>query len=233
MADPRMLALQFFTQRGYSPAQAAGIVGNLVQESGQGLNTRAVHDGGTGLGIAGWRDPSPGQGRRTALRQFAASQGADVHDLTTQLSFVDHELQGPESRVGTALRAAQDPASAARAFISFERPQGWTAATPERGHGFGARVQNADQLYAAFTGGGSLPKAMPAAGGGPAQPTTLAQSFQNPGLTQTPMAPAAPNLSPIAQMFAVDEQTKQRQALEVQAEKTRRAALFGGPSPFG
>lgn len=80
---------------------------------------------------------------------------------------------------------------------------------------------------------GGQPKVMPAAAGGPAQPMSLGQSFGDPALTQTPMAPAQPNMSMIAQMFVADEQTKQRQALEAQAEKTRRAALFGGPSPFG
>lgn len=232
MADPRLLALQFFVQRGYTPVQAAGIVGNLVQESGQGLNTRAVHDGGTGLGVAGWRDPTPGQGRRTNLRQFAAGQGADVHDLTTQLAFVDHELKGPESRAGQALRTAQDPVAAARAFIGYERPAGWTAATPESGHGFQNRAKNAADLYAAYNGTGALPKAMPAAGGGPAVATPLTPSGSvdakqlgdvvavNPGVlaAQTALAQAPNPFQAIAD----------RQKQEADESQNRRRALFSG-----
>lgn len=238
--DPRLQALQFFTARGYSPAQAAGIVGNLVQESGRGLNTRAVHDGGTGLGIAGWRDPQPGQGRRTELRNFAAAQGADVHDLATQLGFVDHELRGPESRVGAQLRRAQDPVAAARAFISYERPAGWAAATPERGHGFQARAKNATELYAAFGDGSvkSLPPELggapgPAAPGGSAVPSLVGQ----PAPTQ--LGDAVANMPGIlmaqeilAQSAAAPFQNLvKRQEEEAKATQERRKALFAGGLP--
>lgn len=77
--------------------------------------------------------------------------------------------------------------------------------------------------------GQSLP--MMAQAGAP-QPVTPGFQVQNPMAPTAPM-PAMPGPSPIAAMFAADEQNKQRQALEQQAEKTRRAALFGGPSPFG
>lgn len=231
--DPRLVALRFFVERGYTPAQASGIVGNLVQESGRGLNTRAVHDSGTGLGIAGWRDPAPGQGRRTELRRFAASQGADVHDLATQLGFVDHELRGSESKAGAALRAAQDPVSAAKAFISYERPAGWTPNAPERGHAFPLRAQNAADLYAAFDGSGALPKVLPGAAAGPrapggsAVPSMLGQPLSfgdavavNPGVlaAQTALSQAP---TPFLDIAA-------RQKQEADETQQRRQALFGG-----
>lgn len=232
--DPRLQAFRFFTERGYTPAQAAGIIGNLVQESGQSLNTRAVHDGGTGLGIAGWRDPQPGQGRRTALRNFAAAQGADVHDLATQLGFVDHELRGPESRVGAALRQAQDPVAAARAFISYERPAGWSAAAPERGHGFANRAKNAADLFAAFENGSvkSLPPGLggpgPAAPGGSAVPSMVGQPAPTQlgdAVANMPGVLAAQDILAQAALAPLQIRAK-RQQEEADAEQERRKALF-------
>lgn len=88
-----------------------------------------------------------------------------------------------------------------------------------------ARRGGAGGAQPAMQPGTSLP--MMAQAGAP-QPVT-------PGFQMADPAAAAPMLgpSPIAAMFALDEQTKQKQALEKQAEQTRRAALFGGPSPFG
>jgi hypothetical protein len=129
--------------RGYSREQAAGIVGNLIQESG--LNPNTVHDNGTGLGIAGHRLE-----RLDALKAFAASKGKPVNDFQTQLEFIDQELNTTEGKTGAALRAAKTPEAAAAAFINYERPQGWTPENPQGGHGFANRVANAQ----AVAGGG-------------------------------------------------------------------------------
>jgi len=145
-------AMQFFQSRGYTPAQAAGIVGNLVQESGP-LNPTLSHDGGTGVGIAGWRLE-----RRTALRQFAAARGKTETDFQTQLEFLDQELNTTEAGAGARLKAAKTAAEAAEAFIHFERPAGYTAANPRAGHGFANRVRNAEMLA------GQQPAAVPYAG---------------------------------------------------------------------
>lgn len=144
--DPQATALAYFIDKGYTPQQAAGIVGNLVQESGSSLNTRAVHDGGTGFGIAGFRDPTPGRGRKTNLLNFAKSSGADPSDLFTQLDFVHRELQGPEGTANRNLQRASDPASAATAFVGYERPQGWSAENPMGAHGITNRIGNAQAL---------------------------------------------------------------------------------------
>jgi hypothetical protein len=132
-------AMDFFTGKGYSREQAAGIVGNLIQESG--LDPTTVHDKGTGLGIAGHRLE-----RLDAMKAFAAARGKPVTDFQTQLEFIDQELNTTEKAAGTALRAARTPEEAARAFISFERPQGFTPANPEAGHGYANRVANATGL---------------------------------------------------------------------------------------
>lgn len=133
-------AMRFFLEKGWSREQAAGIVGNLLQETGT-LDPTQSHDGGTGIGIAGWRLE-----RRKALEGFAAARGKAANDFQTQLEFVDHELRTSEGTVGERLRQAKTAGQAAEAFISFERPQGWTPDNPRAGHGFINRVRNAQTL---------------------------------------------------------------------------------------
>jgi hypothetical protein len=133
-------AMQFFLGKGWSREQAAGIVGNLLQESGT-LDPTQSHDSGTGIGIAGWRLE-----RRKALEGFAAARGKSATDFETQLEFVDHELRTSEGAVGARLRQAKTAGQAAEAFISFERPAGWTPENPRAGHGFTNRVRNAQTL---------------------------------------------------------------------------------------
>lgn len=90
---------KFFEGKGLSRAQAAGIVGNLRQESG--LNPSAA---GGGL--------DQGQGSR-----------AIAGSLAQQLQGIWNELQGSEHNALDALRRAHGPAQAARVFSRlFERP---------------------------------------------------------------------------------------------------------------
>lgn len=126
-------AYDYFVGQGYSPAQSAGIVGNLLHESG--LDPTISHDQGTGIGIAGWR-----LDRRQALRDFAAARGTSETDFKTQLAFVDHELKTSEPTARAALMQAQTPQDAAVAFIRFERPQGYNDANPALAHGASNRV---------------------------------------------------------------------------------------------
>lgn len=142
-------AYNFFVGRGYTPAQASGIVGNLLHESG--LDPTISHDQGTGIGIAGWRLE-----RRQALQQFAAARGTSETDFNTQLAFVDHELQTSEPAAREALLRAQTPQDAAVAFIRFERPQGYNDANPATAHGAANRVGLA-RAVARETGGVAEP----------------------------------------------------------------------------
>lgn len=111
------LAMDFFMQRGWEPHQAAGIVGNLVQESGAGLESTAVGDDGTAHGIAQWRGE-----RFQQLKDFAKERGTPWQNFQTQLEFVQHELETSESGAAERLRAAGDVAEATDAFLTFERP---------------------------------------------------------------------------------------------------------------
>lgn len=126
---------------GYSPAQAAGIIGNLKQESGQRLDPNVVGDKGTAFGIAQWRGP-----RYEALQRFARDAGKDWRDPVLQTDFIDYELKNSERRAGDLLRSAQTPEEAAKAFIAFERPAGFKWGAPEGAHGFENRVKFAQSF---------------------------------------------------------------------------------------
>lgn len=128
MSDPWQTAYNFYLARGYTPTQAAGIVGGLRGET-ENLNPGQVHDNGIGLGISGWNGP-----RLAALRQFATANGTDAQNLDTQLAFVDHELRTTESQAGSALRAARTPGEAGNAMLAYFRPSNWNVpgAHPER-----------------------------------------------------------------------------------------------------
>lgn len=107
---------------GYTPVQAAGIMGNLEVES-PGFNTRAVGDGGKARGIAQWHPDRFGP-----LQRYASSKNADAYDLNIQLEFVKKELETNESKAGRLLANATTPEDAASAFCAFERPKGYVNA---------------------------------------------------------------------------------------------------------
>lgn len=125
--DPGATAFNYFTSQGWSPAQAAGIVGNLFAESR--FRTGAVGDQGTAHGIAQWRGERQDTFRRVIGRPL---QGSSFED---QLRFVDWELRNTERAAGQRLRSAQTPDDAADIFARhYERPAGWALrrSLPER-----------------------------------------------------------------------------------------------------
>lgn len=146
--DKSKQAFQFFVKQGWSPAQASGIVGNLIHESG--LNTGALNpgdgsDGSDSIGIAQWN-----AGRAKALKAYAARKGSDWRDLQTQLEFVHKELQSTHSEAGDALLAAKTPREAAAAFVTeFERPKGSDRGA-EYAHGWQNRLSKANAVAATY-----------------------------------------------------------------------------------
>lgn len=100
-------AYNYFRNKGWSPAQAAGIVGNLQAESGANLNDRAVGDGGKAYGIAQWHPDRQ--------QSFARAMGKDIRSssLGDQLAFIHWELNNSEARAGRKLKSAQTAAQAA------------------------------------------------------------------------------------------------------------------------
>ncbi|MDE5451338.1 hypothetical protein GWE18_00410 [Bradyrhizobium sp. CSA112] len=175
--DNARLAFDYFVSQGLSPVQAAGIVGNLQGESGQGLNPLAVNpgdgrDGSDSVGIAQWN-----AGRAQALKDYAASKGSSWNDLNTQLEFLHQELKGPESAAYSRLLAAKTPEEAGQAMLAFERPKDWNkpGAHPERG-------QYAAKVFAAY--GGGQPVAAPETPASPPSAPLMAPQ-------QAPIFPAA------------------------------------------
>ena len=85
-------AFDFFIAKGLTPVQAAGIVGNLDQESGVDPNS-VQYGGGPGRGIAQWSvggrwDTSSGDN----VTAYASQQGMSRTSLTLQLEFIWFEL---------------------------------------------------------------------------------------------------------------------------------------------
>lgn len=174
------LAFNYFVSKGWTPVQAAGIVGNLMQESGPGLDINVVGDSGTAFGIAQWRGD-----RLDALQAYAAANGVPWQQLSTQLAFVDQELRTTESRAGEALRAATTVDGATAAMIGYERPAGWTAATPQSGHGWSNRLAFATQLV-----GGSAPTGAVPSGG--TNPPEMAENSAPEVVPNPPAEPETP-----------------------------------------
>lgn len=106
-----------------TPAQAAGIVGQLGYESDglQAINERkpVVPGSRGGFGWAQWTGS-----RRKQFEAFAANQGWDVTDPEANYQFLLHELTAtPEGKVLDSLRGIEDPKQAGRIFTDqFLRP---------------------------------------------------------------------------------------------------------------
>ena len=108
-------AFDYFLGKGLTNFQAAGIVGNLDQESS--MNPGAVQSGGPGRGIAQW---SVG-GRwdtdsNDNAKAFAAKEGLPLSSLPLQLDFIWYELTTFSSYGLAALRASTNVTDATIAF---------------------------------------------------------------------------------------------------------------------
>lgn len=87
----RQKAWNFFKENGFSDAAAAGILGNLMQESGVNVNpSLAQYGGGPGRGIAQW---TIGSDRWHQLNAHAKKKGRSWTDLEVQLEFMMIEMQ--------------------------------------------------------------------------------------------------------------------------------------------
>lgn len=128
-------AWNFFKSKGYSSELTAGIIGNLMTESGMQTGVWADDKSGS-YGIGQWKD-----GRLEGLKDFASSLGASIDDLNTQLAYVDYELKNNESQAFQQISNADlsQPESSAYAVSRYyERPA--YAGNPER-------QQNARDVY--------------------------------------------------------------------------------------
>ena len=123
----------YFESQGWTHAQAAGIVGNLMQESG--LNAHAQNASGM-YGLAQWD---------TARRaNFAKRYGHDIQHSTEaeQLEHIHYELtQGSEQKAGQQLKQTRTAADAALAVDQYYERSGGAEA--------GSRMRYAEQAAAA------------------------------------------------------------------------------------
>ncbi|UPG89266.1 phage tail tip lysozyme [Luteibacter aegosomaticola] len=126
-AGTQARVVDFFTKKGWSREQAAGIAANLSSESS--LNPRASGDSGNAYGLAQWHGD-----RQQAFRAWA---GKDIRtsSIQDQLEFVNYELtKGNESAAGDRLRKATT-AREAGAVVSaqYERPADIAGEAARRG----------------------------------------------------------------------------------------------------
>lgn len=170
------------------PHQAAGVVGNLMQESTFMTNARNAGDGRDGsdsIGIGQWN-----QDRARNFRSFA---GENTGNLDTQLDFVMHELNGEkgagagsERYAYNRLMNADNVHDATAAMISYERPSGWSRENPTAGHGFDNRLSWAGEVM------GLSPDEIAAARPTNAQAMARAENTSSPTQIAQSSTPAKP-----------------------------------------
>lgn len=111
--DKKKQAYEYFISKGYSPQASAGIVGNLVHESG--LNATIEGDigykGGSSRGTAQWR------GER--LKRLKSKYGEEWTNFNNQLEFVDWELKNTHKNAGEKLTTANTVHEAGQIFSDF------------------------------------------------------------------------------------------------------------------
>ncbi|HET9626226.1 MAG TPA: phage tail tip lysozyme [Kofleriaceae bacterium] len=109
-------AFNFFVSKGLTQKQAAGVVGNLIQESNV-IPTAVQFGGGPGRGIAQWSvggrwDKSSGDN----VKAYASQHGESMTALNTQLNFIWFELTTFSGYGLAQLRAATTVSAAVTAF---------------------------------------------------------------------------------------------------------------------
>lgn len=131
-------AVDYFVGKGYPSHVSAGIVGNLMAESGPTMQTSAVGDGGKAMSLAQWHPDR---------RREAQAQGYDLTDFNSALGFVDWELNNTESEAGRRLKAARTATEAADIFAQyFLRPAGAQTGDANQIHNIAGRRRNAQSL---------------------------------------------------------------------------------------
>lgn len=109
---------QYLLSKGFSPAQAAGILGNMQVESS--LNTGAYNSAEGAIGLCQWEG-----GRRSELEAFAANKPGGVSNWKNQVDFMITELKGSEGGAYSRLMSSTTAGDAAAAFDQlYERSSG-------------------------------------------------------------------------------------------------------------
>lgn len=138
----------FLKSKGFSDAQAAGVMGNFEQESKFNPAAEQMKGWVGGKGLAQW------DSRKNQLKAFASKRGKSWKDLQVQLAFMWEEMMTTENKAYRALKGTTSVVQAANVFQKqYER-----AGIPNQG----ARNSAANKYYNQFkgtngTGGGIVP----------------------------------------------------------------------------
>ncbi len=207
-------AFSFFKSKGYTDDQSAAIVGGLKQESAT-FDTKAVHDGGIGIGIAGWNKE-----RRAELERFAKERASRSRTFGRSLNSPTTSCVHRRARPVQAARAAGNVEEGAVAFIGYERPSGYSADNPRGGHGYSNRLENAKAPGATLGQGGSgMPTGMDKQA---AIRNVMAATEGDPDLRQASLSKLNGYYNQQDSMFAQD-----RAVLERDVKATNEALQFG------
>ena len=153
---------------GFTASAAAGVVGNLIQESG--LRTDAIGDNGTSGGLAQWHNE-----RWEALKRFAAARGKDWTDLDTQIEFLAEEMRTSYADTYAKMQSAELPEIAGQIMTDeYEIPDPASA-------NYAQRQANARAAYEAMQSGNKQADDYHGGGGGGynslVAPTSYAAGF--------------------------------------------------------
>lgn len=153
---------------GFTASAAAGVVGNLVQESG--LRTDAIGDNGTSGGLAQWHNE-----RLDALKRFAAARGKKWTDLDTQIEFLAEEMRTSYADTYAKMQSAELPEIAGQIMTDeYEKPDSASA-------NYAQRQANARAAYEAMQSGNKQSDDYHGGGGGGynslVAPTSYAAGF--------------------------------------------------------
>jgi hypothetical protein len=109
--DNQKYAINKLVKMGWTPAQAAGMVGSLTQESN--VNPDAINPDSKMYGIAQWDT-----NRRKDFQKLTGRsiQGSSLNE---QLEFMNWELNNTEKKAGEKIRSAQTAADAALAHSTY------------------------------------------------------------------------------------------------------------------
>lgn len=135
--DKAKYALNTFMRKGYTKAQASGIVGNLFEESG--FSHTISGDSGLAYGAAQWHPDRQANFRKVFKKDIKQSSYAE------QLEFIDWELRNTQNVALKALLNSKTPKEASKAFFKFERFKGYDK--PEGGKSGLKRQQHAETFY--------------------------------------------------------------------------------------
>lgn len=163
--DPRQIVFSKLTRAGLSPQAALGALWSLGGEGGAGLDPRSynANDPGGSIGYGQWNGV-----RRTALENFAKTNGTSWADPNTQADHIVNELTNKDYAsyqpgVFAALQAAKTPEEAASIWTGkFERPQVDNSAQRIKGGPQVATLDaNGNLALGSAQGGGPAPGTVP------------------------------------------------------------------------